>query len=69
MRRMGWASTAAAMVAVAVGGARLIGTDGQDDGRGRWKPCSAATARGDYGIQIQGTRPAPGGLSWTISAN
>ena len=24
------------------------------------KPCNEATVRGDYGIQIQGTRPAPG---------
>ena len=28
--------------------------------RGRWKQCSEATVRGDYGSQIQGTRPAPG---------
>jgi hypothetical protein len=67
MRRMGWAATAAAAVAVAIGSARVIGADGQDDERGRWKWCSEATVRGDYGIQIQGTRPAPGGLSeWVV---
>ena len=37
-----------------------------DDERGRWKPCSEATVRGDYGIQIQGTRPAPGGLTESV---
>ena len=66
MRRMGWAATAAATVAVAIGGGQIIGADGQDDERGRWKPCSEATVRGDYGIQIQGTRPAPGGLSESV---
>lgn len=66
MRRMGWAATAAATVAVAVGGARVMGADGQDDERGRSKPCSEATVRGDYGIQIQGTRPAPGGLTESV---
>ena len=59
MRRMGWAVTAAATAAVAIGGARVIGADGQNDERGRSKQCSEATVRGDYGIQIQGTRPAP----------
>ena len=43
-----------------------MGADGQDDERGRWKPCSEATVRGDYGIQIQGTRPAPGGLTESV---
>ena len=63
MRRRDWAVIAAATVAVATGGARIMGASGQDDERGRWKPCSEATVRGDYGIQIQGTRPAPGGLT------
>ena len=66
MRRMGWAVTAAAAVAVAIGGARVMGADDQDDERGRWKPCSEATVRGDYGIQMQGTRPAPGGLTESV---
>ena len=63
MRRMGWAATAAAVVAVAMGGARIVAprdrTTTSMDGSAR---CSAATLRGDYGVQIQGTRPAPGGL-------
>ena len=58
MQRMAWAVTAAAAVAMAIGGARVVGADGQDDQRGRGKPCSEATVSGDYGIQIQGTRPA-----------
>jgi hypothetical protein len=66
MQRMGWAATAAATVAVVIGGARVIGADGQDDERGRWKPCSEATVRGDYGSQIQGMRPAPGGLTEAV---
>ena len=60
MRRIAWATVAVATVAVGIGGARVIGADGQNDERGRSKQCSEATVRGDYGIQIQGTRPAPG---------
>jgi len=66
MRRIDWAVAAAAAVAVAIGGGRVMGADGQDDGRGRWKPCNEETVRGDYGIQIQGTRPAPGGLTESV---
>ena len=63
MRRTAWVATAAVTVAVVLGGARMMGADGQEnDERGRGKECSEATVRGDYGIQIQGTRPAPGGL-------
>ena len=40
-----------------------MSADGQENnGHGQGKQCSEATVRGDYGIQIQGTRPAPGGL-------
>jgi len=53
-------------VAVGIGGARVVGADGQNDERGRSKRCSEATVRGDYGIQIQGTRPAPGGLTEAV---
>ena len=60
MQRMGWAVAAAATVAVAIGGARVIGDDGQHYEVGHSKRCSQGTLRGDYGIQIQGTRPAPG---------
>jgi len=63
---MAWAAAAVATVAVGIGGARVIGADGQDDERGRSKRCSEATVRGDYGIQIQGTRPAPGGLTEAV---
>ena len=44
-----------------------MGANGQEnDERGRRKRCSEATVRGDYGIQIQGTRPAPGGLTESV---
>ena len=66
MRRMAWVAAAVATVAVGIGGARVTGADGQDDERRRSKPCSEATVRGDYGIQIQGTRPAPGGLTEAV---
>ena len=63
MRRTAWVVTAAVIAAVVLGGAPMMGADGQEnDERGRGKECSEATVRGDYGIQIQGTRPAPGGL-------
>ena len=67
MRRTTWVVTAAVTVAVILGGARMMGADGQaNDERGQGKPCSEATLRGDYGIQIQGTRPAPGGLTESV---
>jgi len=66
MKRIAWAAAAVAAAAVGIGGARVIGADGQDDERGRSKRCSDATVRGDYGIQIQGTRPAPGGLTEAV---
>jgi hypothetical protein len=63
MRRTAWVVTAAATVAVVLGGARIMSADGQENNEhGQGKQCSEATVRGDYGIQIQGTRPAPGGL-------
>ena len=68
MRRTAWVVTAAVTVAVVLGGARMMGADGQEnDERGRVPQCSEATVRGDYGIQIQGTRPAPGGLIESVN--
>jgi len=66
MRRTAWVVTAVMTAAVIVGGARIMGADDQENSRGRGKPCSEATVRGDYGIQIQGTRPAPGGIESVI---
>lgn len=67
MRRMGWVATAAAIAAVMMGGARIMGAGDQESHeRARWRPCSTATLRGDYGGQIQGTRPAPGGLTESV---
>jgi len=68
MRRTAWAVTAAVTAVVVVGAARNMGADGQEniDRGGRRKQCSEATVRGDYGIQIQGTRPAPGGLTESV---
>jgi hypothetical protein len=57
MRRIGWAAVAIT-VAVVLAGAR--GSDAgnqQGDERRHSRGCSEATLRGDYGIQIQGTRP------------
>ena len=63
MRRAAWAITAVVGAGIVVGSARIMGAQGQENGgRGQAKQCSEATVRGDYGIQIQGTRPAPGGL-------
>jgi hypothetical protein len=69
MQRIGWTSATACAVAVvvAMGGAQLVGANGQDNDDHRdARPCSEATIRGDYGIQIQGTRPAPGGLTESV---
>jgi hypothetical protein len=60
MRRNSWAASAAA-----IGVTVLVGTQGARAGRheeDRERPhrvCGEATLRGSYGIQIQGTRPAP----------
>ena len=68
MRRTAWVVTAAVIVTVVVGGARIMSADGQgNDEHGQGKQCSEATVRGDYGIQIQGTRPAPGGLIESVN--
>jgi hypothetical protein len=72
MRRMGWTGAAAATVAVMLGGAQIIGAVGQDrdsqdrSDRGHGNRCSESTIRGDYGVQIQGTRPAPGGQTESV---
>ncbi len=69
MKRIGWtlATACAVAVAVAIGGAQLVGANGQDNDDHRdGRPCTEATIRGDYGIQIQGTGPAPGGLTESV---
>ena len=67
MQRIGWVSATACALAVAMGGAQLVGANGQDkDNHRDGRHCSEATIRGDYGIQIQGTRPAPGGLTESV---
>jgi hypothetical protein len=67
MRRIGYWATAMATLAVVLGGARIMSANGQEhDQRGVGGSCDAATIRGDYGIQIQGTRPAPGGLTESV---
>lgn len=67
MRRIGWVSATVCAVAVATGGAQLMGANGDNNDEQRaWRLCSEATIRGDYGIQIQGTRPAPGGLTESV---
>ena len=67
MRRTSWAVSVAVTAAVVAGGAQIMGANGQENSdRGQGKQCSEATVRGDYGIQIQGTRPAPGGLTESV---
>ena len=68
MRRTAWVVTAAVTVVVVLGGARIMSADGQENNEhGQGKQCSEATVGGDYGIQIQGTRPAPGGLIESVN--
>jgi hypothetical protein len=61
MKRMNWAPVIVILGAgVAVAG--LGGRDAREDEPTQNRKCSDATLRGDYGIQISGTRPsAPGG--------
>ena len=67
MRRTAWVVTVAVTAGVVFGGTRITGADDQENNQGgRRKQCSEATIRGDYGIQIQGTRPAPGGLTESV---
>src|SRR5262249_9622826 len=62
MRRMGCAG-----LAVALGGSQRLGAgNDRDDDERADRPCSLETLRGDYGIQIQGTRPSSGGLESVI---
>jgi hypothetical protein len=50
-----------------MGGPQLVGASGQDNDDHRdGRHCNEATIRGDYGIQIQGTRPAPGGVTESV---
>ena len=67
MQRMGWVAATACAAAMAMGSEQFVGAQGQgaDDQKHR-RPCSEATLRGDYGVQIQGTRPAPGGLTESV---
>jgi hypothetical protein len=67
MRSTGWTLIAVCALVVAICGARLgaAGGDRKDDPPGE-PSCSAMTIRGDYGIQFQGTRPAPGGSMETV---
>lgn len=67
MKRTGWVAAAACSVVMALGGTPLVGANSRDDDDQRHaRHCSDATIRGDYGIQIQGTRPAPGGLTESV---
>jgi hypothetical protein len=67
MRHIGWVSATACAVTVAGGGAQLMGADGQgDDERRGWRPCSEATIRGDYGIQLHGTGVTSTGLTESV---
>jgi hypothetical protein len=56
MQKTGLAAAAIVAVALLTG---PRGTGAEDWGPGRHQGCSEKTLRGSYGIQIQGTRPAP----------
>jgi hypothetical protein len=62
-RRAAWLTATGSAVCLAMGGAQLLAGHNEDS---RGRACNEATIRGDYGIQIQGTRPAPGGLTESV---
>lgn len=67
MRRTGWVPAAVCAAVMAIGGIPLVSASEQDgDGRDEGRGCNEATIRGDYGVQFQGTRPAPGGLTESV---
>ena len=66
MRRIGWTAVAVATVTVLASGTRIFGSDGQEDERRGQRECSAATIRGNYGIQIQGTRLLSSGVTESV---
>lgn len=59
MRRIGCAAVAIAVVVVLAGTRGSVAGRQQNDGEQPSPRCTEATLRGTYGIQIQGTRPAP----------
>jgi hypothetical protein len=52
MRRTGWTVAMACAAVMAIGGARLVGTNGHDNGSGR--ACSERTLRGSYVFSASG---------------
>ena len=64
MRRIVWGSAAAFAALMAVGVVQMSAAG--NDGEGQGPVCNDTTIRGDYGVQIQGTRPAPGGLTESV---
>lgn len=66
MRRMGWTAVAVATVAVLASGTRLFGADDQNEGGRRPRECTVATIRGNYGIQLQGTRLLSSGVTESV---
>jgi len=64
--RLGLAVVVAALVAAMV---PMLGAENRledGDGEERGQECNDATIRGDYGIQIQGTRVAPNGMTESV---
>ena len=63
MRRISWTVVAVATVAVLASGTWVFGADDQENEGGRRpRECDAATIRGNYGIQLQGTALLPSGV-------
>ena len=61
MRRVQMGFVLAAILAAGVGPSALGSSDDRDDSR-RTRACTNETLQGTYGIQVQGTRPAAGGV-------
>jgi hypothetical protein len=61
MRRVQMGFVLAAILAAGVGPSALGSSDDRDDSK-RTGPCTNETLQGTYGIQIQGTQPATGGV-------
>ena len=66
MRASGRAAAAAVATIVVICGASVMRASNQAGGSNPPATCDAATIRGEYGAQIQGTRPAPGGTETVV---
>ena len=66
MRASGRAAVVVVTTVVVIVGATVMRASHHGDGSNPPATCDAATIRGEYGAQIQGTRPAPGGSETVV---